>query len=491
MNKQIRVRYAPSPTGYPHVGNIRAALFNWLFARHHGGSFLVRIEDTDRTRYVEGAVDAILDGLRWLGLNWDEGPIKGGDYGPYFQSERLGKYQAAAEKLIADGFAYRCICSSERLEELRAAQTAAKLPPGYDRHCRDRETITGEGLKSVVRFKVPLSGNTTFNDLIRGEVTFDNSLLDDFVLLKSDGFPTYHLANIVDDHEMKISHVIRGEEWLSSAPRHVMLYRALGYEPPLFAHLPMILGTDRSKLSKRHGAVSIIDYKEQGYLPETMLNFLTLLGWSLDDKTELMTIGQIIENFSIDRVSKTAAIFNVEKLDWMNGVYIRDLSLDEFTDRATPFLTSGIPEAGDFDRVYVKNALALVQERVKKLGELRDQPELTRFFFTDELAYLPADLIGKKMTAAPTLAALETSLARIEAMPEFTIDAMEISLRSLAEELELKPGQLFGSLRVAVTGQNVSPPLFETMAVLGRERTTKRLHAAVAKVRQLLEQAGL
>jgi glutamyl-tRNA synthetase len=253
----------------------------------------------------------------------------------------------------------------------------------------------------------------------------------------------------------------------------------------------MILGTDRSKLSKRHGAVSIIDYKEQGYLPETMLNFLTLLGWSLDDKTELMTIGQIIENFSIDRVSKTAAIFNVEKLDWMNGVYIRDLSLDEFTDRATPFLTSGIPEAGDFDRVYVKNALALVQERVKKLGELRDQPELTRFFFTDELAYLPADLIGKKMTAAPTLAALETSLARIEAMPEFTIDAMEISLRSLAEELELKPGQLFGSLRVAVTGQNVSPPLFETMAVLGRERTTKRLHAAVAKVRQLLEQAGL
>ncbi|TFG46661.1 MAG: glutamate--tRNA ligase, partial [Dehalococcoidia bacterium] len=261
MNDAVRVRYAPSPTGYPHVGNIRAALFNWIFARRHGGSFLVRIEDTDRTRYVEGVVEAILEGLRWLGMDWDEGPEKGGDFGPYFQSQRLSKYKAAAERLIENGYAYRCYCSSERLEELRTAQTAAKQPTGYDRHCRDKCDVAPEDVKSVVRFKVPLEGRTTFTDLIRGDVTFENSLLDDFVLLKSDGFPTYHLANIVDDHDMCISHVIRGEEWLSSAPRHLMLYRALGYEPPEYAHLPMILGTDRSKLSKRHGAVSIIDYK--------------------------------------------------------------------------------------------------------------------------------------------------------------------------------------------------------------------------------------
>ena len=485
MNDAVRVRYAPSPTGYPHVGNIRAALFNWIFARRHGGSFLVRIEDTDRTRYVEGAVEAILEGLRWLGMDWDEGPEKGGDFGPYFQSQRLSKYKAAAERLIENGHAYRCYCSSERLEELRTAQTAAKQPTGYDRHCRDKCDVAPEDVKSVVRFKVPLEGRTTFTDLIRGDVTFENSLLDDFVLLKSDGFPTYHLANIVDDHDMRISHVIRGEEWLSSAPRHLMLYRALGYESPEYAHLPMILGTDRSKLSKRHGAVSIIDYKVQGYLPEAMVNFLSLLGWSLDDKTDIMDIKTIIENFSIDRISKTAAIFNVEKLDWMNGAYIRALSLDDFTDRARPFLAEGVAESRGFERDYVKNALALLQERVKKLGELRDQPELTRFFFIDELEYTPADLLGKKMTAALTRTALESSLERLENLDDFTVESMETALRALAEELELKPGQLFGCLRVAVTGQTVSPPLFETMAVLGQESTLKRLRTAVEKSRQL------
>ncbi|TFG45545.1 MAG: glutamate--tRNA ligase, partial [Dehalococcoidia bacterium] len=264
------------------------------------------------------------------------------------------------------------------------------------------------------------------------------------------------------------------------APRHLMLYRALGYEPPEYAHLPMILGTDRSKLSKRHGAVSIIDYKVHGYLPEAMVNFLSLLGWSLDDKTDIMDIKTIIENFSIDRISKTAAIFNVEKLDWMNGAYIRALSLDDFTDRARPFLAEGVAESRGFERDYVKNALALLQERVKKLGELRDQPELTRFFFIDELEYTPADLLGKKMTAA-----LESSLERLENLDDFIVESMETALRALAEELELKPGQLFGCLRVAVTGQTVSPPLFETMAVLGQESTLKRLRTAVEKSRQL------
>jgi len=487
MINTVRVRYAPSPTGYPHVGNIRTALFNWLFARHHSGKFIVRIEDTDQARLVPGAVEAILDGLRWLGMDWDEGPEKGGSYGPYFQSQRLDRYKAAAEKLIESGHAYLCYCSSERLEELRAAQTAAKQPTGYDRKCRDRCELGPEGVTPVVRFKVPLSGITAFNDVIRGRVTSENALLDDFVLLKSDGFPTYHLANIVDDHDMDISHIMRGEEWLSSTPRHVLLYQAMGYEPPVYCHLPMILGPDRSKLSKRHGAVSIIDYKNQGYLPETMVNFLSLLGWALDASTEIMSVQQIIENFSLEGISKTSAIFNIEKLDWMNGSYIRALPLDDFIDRARPFLEGGVPESAACSRDYVKSALALLQERVKKLGEFRDQPELTRFFFQENLDYHTVDLVGNGFTTAMARQALESSLDRLEKLPEFTVEAMETSLRALAGYLGLKAGQLFGCLRVAVTGQTISPPLFQTMAVLGRDRTIKRIQEAIDKTRQLPE----
>ncbi|MBM4448931.1 MAG: glutamate--tRNA ligase, partial [Chloroflexi bacterium] len=294
MNKPVRVRFAPSPTGFPHVGNIRTALFNWLFARHSGGVFIVRIEDTDVARRVKGALEGILGGLRWLGLDWDEGPEVGGKYGPYFQSQRLDLYREAAKRLVAQGDAYYCYCSSERLAEIRAEQQKRKQSVGYDRHCRDltgaeRKQKEAEGITPVVRFKMPLEGQTSFKDIIWGEIVVENSTLDDYVLLKSDGYPTYHLANVVDDHLMEISHVLRAEEWLSSVPRHKLLYQALGYEMPLLAHLPMILGTDRSKLSKRHGAVSITEYKEQGYLPEAMVNFLALLGWSLDDKTEIFS----------------------------------------------------------------------------------------------------------------------------------------------------------------------------------------------------------
>ncbi len=496
MNDKVRVRYAPSPTGYPHVGNIRTALFNWLFARHHGGTFIVRIEDTDQARYVEGAVEAILDGLKWMGMDWDEGPAdpkapmgesEKGSFGPYFQSQRLDRYKAAAERLIATGHAYRCYCSSERLDAMRAAQEAAKQPTGYDRHCRDKCDAGPEGVTPVVRFKMPREGRTFFNDIIRGEVGFENALLDDFILLKSDGFPTYHLANIVDDHDMQISHVMRAEEWLSSTPKHIQLYKAMGYEPPLYAHLPMILGPDRSKLSKRHGAVSIIDYKNQGYLPETMVNFLALLGWSLDATTEIMDAKKIIENFSLERISKTAAIFNIEKIDWMNGSYIRALSLDEFTDRSKSFIEAGLPEAAAYDRDYVKSALALIQERVKKLGELRDQAEMTRFFFYQNLEYHAIDLVGKGLTTASTRQALQSSLDRLEALDKFDIEIMENALRPLAAELGLKAGQLFGCLRVAVTGQSVSPPLFQTMAVLGRKRTLERIRQAILKTHELPE----
>ncbi|MFC2010803.1 glutamate--tRNA ligase [Chloroflexota bacterium] len=489
MTDSVRTRFAPSPTGFPHVGNIRTALFAWLFARHQGGRFIVRIEDTDTARKVEGAVKVILDSLRWLGLDWDEGPEVEGKYAPYFQSQRLELYRYAAQQLISQGDAYYCYCSPERLEEMRAEQVRLKQPPGYDRKCRNlSDEVWGEkaadGIAPVVRFKTPLSGQTSFNDLIWGEVKFENNTLDDLVLLKSDGYPTYHLANVVDDHQMEITHVIRGEEWISSTPRHILLYRALGYEPPQFAHLPMILGDDRAKLGKRHGAVSIGDYRERGYLPEAMLNFLTLLGWSLDDKTELFSRQELIDNFSLERVSRTAAIFNREKLDWMNGVYIRGLTADEFYTAAEPYLMMDrlVGEAVISREKYVRDILPLVQERAKTLAEV---VQLTEFFFVDELDYDGNMLIGKNMTQESTTRALAVAQRQLSQLKMFDTESMEALLRPLAVELGLKTGQLFGSLRVAVTGRAVAPPLFQTMAVLGEEQCRKRIEAALDKLNKL------
>jgi glutamyl-tRNA synthetase len=468
------------------VGNIRTALFNWLFARRYGGSFIVRIEDTDVTRKVKGAVKAILEGLRWLGLDWDEGPEVGGKYAPYLQSERLGLYQEAAQRLISQGDAYYCYCSPQRLEEMRAEQVRRKQPPGYDRHCRnlsqeERARKEAEGITPVIRFKSPLEGQTGFHDLIRGEVVFDNTTLDDFVLLKSDGYPTYHLANVVDDHLMEISHVLRAEEWLSSTPRHLLLYQALGFESPQFAHLPMILGSDRSKLSKRHGAVSITEYREQGYLPEAMVNFLALLGWSLDDRTEILSRQELIDNFSLERISRTAAIFNWDKLNWMNGVYIRSLTADEFFEAVQPYLMDDL-DAGKAviaDEGYVGGVLPLVQERAKTLVEV---VELTRFFFVDQPDYEPGLLIGKNMDGELTLQALKASQEKLKRLSAFDAESLEGVLRPLAAELGLKTGQLFGTLRVAVTGRTAAPPLFQTMAVLGKERCLRRIEAALTKL---------
>ncbi len=486
MNKPVRVRYAPSPTGYPHVGNIRTALFNWLFARHYGGSFIVRIEDTDLTRKVKGAVKAILDGLRWLGMDWDEGPEVGGKHGPYFQSQRLEMYREIAQRLVSQEEAYYCYCSPQRLEAMRAEQVRHKQPPGYDRHCRslsrgEQAQREAEGITPVVRFKTPLSGQTGFGDLVRGEVVFENSTIDDFILLKSDGYPTYHLANVVDDYRMEITHVLRAEEWLSSTPRHLLLYRVLGFEPPQFAHLPMILGADRAKLSKRHGAVSITEYRHQGYLPEAMVNFLALLGWSLDDKTELIARDELIRNFSLERVSRTAAIFNKDKLDWMNGVYIRRLSLDDFTRQAFPFMDKGLPleVKRPLSPDYVRQIMPLVQERARTLTEVA---ELTEFFFVDGLDYDTNLLMGKDMSRESASRALEVAQQRLRQLEVFASESLEGMLRPLAVELGLKTGQLFGTLRVATTGRTAAPPLFQTMAVLGKERCLKRIEAALARL---------
>jgi len=489
MTQPVRVRFAPSPTGRPHVGGIRTAMFNWLMARHTGGRFVLRIEDTDVTRKVEGAVEYIMDGLKWLGLDWDEGPDVGGDYGPYYQSQRLDLYRQAAERLVKQGDAYYCYCSPERLVEMRKEQVARKQPPGYDRHCRDltpqeRARKEAGGIVPVVRFKVPLEGQTKFTDLIYGDVTFEHSTIDDFVLLKSDGYPTYHLANVVDDHAMEISHVIRGEEWVSSTPRHLLIYGALGYDPPQYVHHPLIVGPDRAKLSKRHGGVSILEFRKHGYLPETMFNFLALIGWSLDDKTELMTRQELIDNFSLERIGKTGAIFNRDKLDWMNGVYIRSLDIEDFTQRVLPFLEQGLPPQvkRPLDIDYVRRMMPLIQERTKMLTQV---PGLVRFFFVDKLDYDPTLLIARNMTPESTLAALDASSQRLSKLSIFTEESLETLLRPLAEELGLKAGQLFSVLRTAVTGETATPPLFQTMAVLGRERCLRRIDEALEKLRRL------
>ena len=491
MTKPVRTRFAPSPTGYPHVGNIRTALFAWLFARHHGGSFIIRIEDTDVSRKVKGAVEAILDGLRWLGLDWDEGPEVGGNYGPYFQSQRLEIYSKLAQRLISQGDAYYCYCSPQRLTEMRSEQMKRKQPPGYDRHCRDlsqeeQARKQAEGITPVARFKMPLEGQTRFTDIIRGEVTFENNTLDDFVLLKSDGYPTYHLANVIDDHLMEISHVLRAEEWLSSAPRHLLLYQALGFETPQFAHLPMLLGSDRTKLSKRHGAVSIVEYRDQGYLTEAMVNFLALLGWSLDDKTEILAREELIKNFSLERVSRTAAIFNKDKLNWMNGLYIRNLSLEDFTQQALPFLERDLPPdvIRPLPKDYVRQIMPLIQERAKTLG---DVPKLTKFFFELQLNLDLNNLIVSGMDKQSTGEALEVVKERLEKLEQFDANSLEELLRPLAKELGLKTGQLFGTLRATSTGESATPPLFDTMAVLGKKRCLERIEAALEKLYGLTE----
>ncbi|MDP2675463.1 MAG: glutamate--tRNA ligase [Dehalococcoidia bacterium] len=490
----VRVRYAPSPTGEPHVGNIRTALFNWLFARHEGGAFIVRFEDTDRARYVEGAEQAILESLAWLGLDYDEGPDPAdtsrdiGDYGPYVQSRRAETYRGYAERLIAGGHAYRCYCTPERLDEVRKEMQSRKLPPKYDRHCRDlspeeRERLAAQGLPGVVRFKTPLTGQTAFHDLVRGDITFENDTLDDFVLLKSDGFPVYHLANVVDDTLMEITHILRGDEWLSSTPRHVLLYAAFGWEPPAFAHLPMILGPDRSKLSKRHGDTSVLEFRERGFLPEALFNFLGLLGWSLDDRTEIIDRDTFVRQFSLDRVLANPAVFNFEKLTWMNGVYIRGLTDEELAERTAPYLERALGRP--VDRDVLARIAPLIRERIKLLAEAA---EMADFFFVEgELDYATETLLGKKFAGDTpgAAAALQAVVVRVEGSEPWQHEALEGVIRPLSEELALKAGDLFGLIRVAVSGKTVSPPLFETMAMLGRERTLERLASAVRRLQAI------
>ncbi|HOX53323.1 MAG TPA: glutamate--tRNA ligase, partial [Fibrobacteria bacterium] len=374
----VRVRFAPSPTGYLHVGGARSALFNWLFARKMGGKFLLRIEDTDQTRYNETALHDLIRDLKWMGLNWDEGPEVGGPHEPYYQSRRLDLYKRYSDELIAKGAAYRCFCTSERLDALRARQEANKMPPGYDRHCRDLDPKESQaradaGEAHVVRLRSPLSGKTVFRDLIRGEIEYQNHVLDDLVLLKTDGFPTYHLANVVDDHEMQISHVLRGDEWIPSTPRHVLLYQAFGWTPPVFCHLPVILAPGGGKLSKRKGAASVGDYREKGYLPHALFNFLALLGWSPGDEREKMTIQELVDSFSLERIMPKSAAFDETKLEWLNGQYLIETPVDDLLDEVRRLLEQrGFAAELDAQPQMLRRHVALLKDRSKRIDEIVD-----------------------------------------------------------------------------------------------------------------------
>jgi glutamyl-tRNA synthetase len=495
VDQNVRVRFAPSPTGYLHVGGARTALYNWLFARHNkDGTFILRIEDTDRTRYYRQAEQDILSSLRWLGLQWDEGPEVGGEVGPYYQSQRLDIYRTYAEQLVAEGHAYRCFCSSERLAELRKKQKAMGLRhTGYDRHCRDltlSQVLDKEarGISSVIRLKAPLEGQTSFHDVLRGTTTVDNDTLDDIVLLKSDGFPTYHLANVVDDHLMQITHIMRGDEWLSSCPVHMILYQAFGWQPPIYIHLPVFLDPGgKGKMSKRKTVgpggkevlVLVKDFRAAGYLPEALINFIARLGWSYDDHTELFDREELIEKFSLQGLNASPARFDYAKLEWMNGVYIRQLDVDDLAARLLPVYQEANLDA---DLQTVGQIVPLIQERIKTL---KDAVPWSGFIFGEDTPGEFGLLIGKKMDAASSLEALCRAREIVAGVDAFTSEALEGPLRELADELGVKAGALFGILRGAVTGQKVSPPLFETMAIMGRERTCKRIDLGVQALRSL------
>lgn len=468
----VRVRYAPAPTGFLHVGGARTALYDWLFARHHGGSFVLRIEDTDTERSTEESVEALQEALRWLGIDWDEGPGVGGEFGPYRQTERLHLYTEAAEKLLTDGNAYKCWCTPEELDERRKAMQAKGLPWRYDRKClerpeEERKALEAEGRPAAVRFRQP-GHDVVVPDVIRGDSTFPAADLDDFIIMRSSGFPTYLLAAAVDDWKMELTHVIRGEDLHSSTPKQILLLEALGAERiPKYAHVPLIVGPDHKPLSKRHGSVAVERFREEGFLPEALVNYLALLGWSLDDHTTFFTRDELIEHFDLDRVSRNPAGFDRDKLEWMNGHYIREMPADRFAGLVHEWLSNaGIAS----DPKVVAEAAPLIQERMKLLSEA---PALLRFLFED----VEPDEKARKMLDGQAEYLTEVA-KRLEALPEWTHEAIEAEMRKVQEERELGAKKAFQPVRAAVTGTLVSPPLFESMELLGKERTLARIRAA-------------
>ena len=489
-----RVRFAPSPTGFLHLGGLRTALFNWLYARHTGGQFILRIEDTDQSRFDPNSLEDIMTSLRWLGLDWDEGPDVGGAYGPYTQTERVEHYQKNIQLLLDAGRAYPSYMSSEELNALREEQKAKGVPQGYDR--RDRAltpeqlaAYEAEGRKPVIRLKVPIEGETIVNDLIRGQTVWDNSKLPaDPVLVKSDGLPTYHFAVVVDDHLMKVTHILRSDEWLSSTPIHQIIYEAFGWEMPVVAHLPVILDpSGKGKMSKRKKVVAgkeylalVHEFRSAGYLPEAMHNFLTNIGWNFDAEREVFDPEEAIERFQLGEINAAPAALPYDKLDWLNGVYIRELSAGALKMRVAPFIAEavGLPVEELANNKRLDMLIPLIRERMKRLTDAAEQCDWA-FKEADAITYPnPTMLIGKKMDAAQSVNALEVGAAMMAEMTTFDAEALHHAFRAKAEELDLKAGSFFAPFRVAITGKKVSPPLFESMVVLGRDEVLTRVRNA-------------
>lgn len=511
---EVRTRMAPSPTGFLHVGNLRTALYDFLLARKNNGKFILRIEDTDQARFVEGSLEHTLQVLNEVGLKpdegvyWDNGVKEKGEFGPYQQSKKLEVYKKYAEELIQKGNAYYCFCLIERLEQLRKSQQEQKLPPKYDKHCltlskEEIEQKLNNNEPHVVRLNVPADQTIRFNDMVHGEISIQSNDVDDQVLMKSDGFPTYHLANVVDDHLMKISHVIRGEEWIPSTPKHVLLYSALGWESPRWIHLPLLLGKDRKKLSKREGDVAAKDFLEKGYLPEALINFVAFLGWNPKTEQEIFNLRELVEQFSIEKINKSGAAFDLEKLDWINGYYIRHLSIEELFARIVPYLIKAGIDIGKYPQEFLYKVLLLEQERLKKLSEIGDR---VKYFF-EEPSYDPQLLMcppSRKATAGPQKlqaeeeksAIKETIIKNLNALQELiqslTAEQIEKSflearIKKLVEQEKLNNGEVLWPLRVALSGVKASPGPFEIMDALGvlpngKEIILRRINKAVEKL---------
>lgn len=485
----VRVRYAPSPTGLQHIGGVRTAVFNYFFAKANGGKFILRIEDTDQERYNDESLKDLYNTLNWLGISWDEGPDKDGGFGPYVQSERFDIYKEYTEKLLQTGYAYKCFCTEERLGSLREEQKKNKSKEqGYDRLCShlsndEIQQKTSEGLPYVIRFKIPVEGKTTLTDVIMGDITRKNKdVSPDPIILKSDGYPTYHLANVIDDHMMGISHVLRAQEWIPTGPMHILLYKAFGWDPPLYCHLPLVVGKDGSKLSKRHGSTSVKEFIEGGYLPEAIINYISLLGWSFDDSREFFSMEDLEKLFTLEKINKAPAVFDYKKLDWFNGQYIRLKEEGALKNILLPILVkdgiiSDPPTAEEksvFDGVF-----PIIRERLKKTTEVS---EIVKFLFADIKSWNTEDAIPKKMDKAGTVEMLKLAKKLLDGFEGRSVEESEEYFHKAAEEKGVKLGQLMQPLRVAVTGTTMSPPMFESISLLGVEKATKRIDDLIAQI---------
>jgi glutamyl-tRNA synthetase len=480
MANIVRTRFAPSPTGYLHVGGLRTALFNCLFARHHKGKFILRIEDTDQNRYVEGAVEKLIDSMNQVGLSFDEGPGVGGEFGPYVQSERLDIYRDHTQKLLDSGNAYYCFCTPKRLEKMREAQVARGETPKYDGTCRNLtqtevEEKISKGIHHVVRLQMPSAGETVVDDLIRGTVTFQNELIDDQILLKSDGYPTYHLANVVDDHLMGVTHVIRGEEWLLSLPKHIQLYRAFGWEPPHMAHLSLLLNPDRSKLSKRQGDVAVEDYLEKGYLPEALINFVALLGWSPGDDREFFSLDELQKEFSLERVNKAGAVFDVAKLNWMNGNYIRQLSEDNLVNFLTPYLKKSGADISDKEKT--RKIILAVYKKIDKCTDVYNTAEI---FYKDDLEISEAGAL-EVLKQETSRTVLETFLAKARSLEILDMNTFRLAMKEVQTETGIKGPALWQPVRAALTGMLAGPELPVVIEVFGKDKVTSFIRQVLEK----------